>query len=110
MYRPDRLSPPLESVREEEKARDVFSLESLIAWLETKPARATYCWVETGTCLFSQYGEAMGLGNGSSTAYDAVVSGFMRNPSIRFRWSVACEKPHTFGAALSRTRQQMARS
>jgi hypothetical protein len=40
--------------------QDVFSLESLIAWLETKPANGVYNYPDNQGCLMVQYFTAMG--------------------------------------------------
>ena len=43
------------------KVADVFSLESLIAWLEKQPTDGRYCYINNGRCLLSQYFRAMGF-------------------------------------------------
>jgi len=85
---------------------DVFSLDSLIAWLETMPADRVYCYDDSGKCLHAQYFAALGspaehLGN--------VTVIFSGNPETfyipeAFR-EIAITSPWTFGAALARARK-----
>ena len=74
---------------------DVFSLESLIAWLETKPAEREYEWANCdGHCLLSQYLAA----HGQHPVRD------YKKLDVDMRAAIACELPYTFGAALDRAR------
>lgn len=86
-----------------------FSLDSLIAWLETKDPAQEYDWNGcNGACLFEQWGAAI-TGYGRSAAYNAAINGldsvhprrpFLDGPER----GLACPRPHTFGAALSRAK------
>ena len=94
-----------------EKPADVFSLDSLIAWLETMPADGAYCYSRAGHCLIAQYLVSMGCTNvsiGPGTYrcdpaphdckplprhWETIAIGYHRN------WG------ETFGAALTRARK-----
>lgn len=80
---------------------DVFSLESLIAWLETMPADGTYNYNNCdGGCLLD--------------LYLATATGKRSRPDPKTHWKtcgggenylfIGRTKPQTFGAALSRAR------
>lgn len=42
---------------------DPFSLDTLIAWLETKNPDEQYCYMDSGRCLLSRYFIAQGFKN-----------------------------------------------
>lgn len=90
--------------RPEVKA-DPHSLENLIAWLEKKPARRTYCYMDNGACLMHQYFTACGLDvdhvGGMSITYVSGDWELLKNGMD----DIAAEEPHTFGAALKRARK-----
>lgn len=74
----------------------VFSVESLIAWLETQDSAREYEWANCeGFCLLSQYLTAMG--KHPATDY--------KHLDVEMRCEVACALPYTFGAALDRARK-----
>lgn len=82
---------------------DVFSLESLIAWLEKQPAGRAYNFSNCeGECLLGQYmadiGEPWSLSNYERLAGRVDPSSRNGRFPIGFAW------PHTFGAALARAR------
>lgn len=83
---------------------DVFSLESLIAWLEHQPAKAAYCYESNGHCLLAKYFTAMGLEKvmvGSCTVdYGRNINKDLPDHFNEISW----EFPRTFGAALERAR------
>ncbi len=103
MFQPDRLadliSPPVKD--------DPFSLDALIAWLETKDPDEGYCFLsaEDG-CLWARYTKDNGgvceepyekyALNGASMSVNLDVG--------TWRCDVAIGFPRTFGAALSRAR------
>lgn len=78
---------------------DVFSLESLIAWLEKQPRDGEYNWNSFENCMCAQY---FG-GRGWALLHDE----FEQKTGIRPD-AIAFEKPHTFGAALERARKAVA--
>jgi hypothetical protein len=80
---------------------DPFTLESLIAWLETKDPSETYNWHDcNGRCLLAQYVSERDL---ITTRWE---SAYMKiSPSIRYK--VAEPLPNTFGAALERARKHL---
>ena len=83
---------------------DPFSLESLIAWLEKQPADNTYCYLDHGYCLLSQYFIAQGM-----EAVHVFSCGGFKHDGIDDDYPlefdvIAAEGVHTFGAALERAR------
>ena len=78
------------------KVADVFSLDSLIAWLETMPADISYKWdCVRGGCLIGIYADAAGI-----NFHDCHSAIFDRGQLY-----IAGHEPHTFGAALARARK-----
>ena len=84
---------------------DPLTLESLIAWLEKRPAHVEYCYADNDACLLGQYFTAMG--------FDGVIAGsdcFSHGEGmkdIHFPPSfdeIAIGHPRTFGGALERAR------
>src|SRR4051812_11143054 len=78
---------------------DVFSLDSLIEWLEMQPGGTEYCSMVPDSCLMGQFARAMGTpttdaGNKSCD----LTEGWPFN-------SIAFDLPRTFGAALDRARK-----
>ena len=92
------------------KVADVFSLESLIAWLETMPADATYDYTSSDKCMVAQWLRSidpeMELGPGDSYSY--IIFG--KNRDFREKFQPIASRGdnrngHTFGAALARARK-----
>jgi hypothetical protein len=85
---------------------DPLTLESLVAWLETMPARKCYDFMDcSGKCLYGQYMTAHGI---SWEESGASSYGFAPKERDEF-CSLVYEKvaglwPYTFGAALTRAR------
>lgn len=81
---------------------DVFSLASLIAWLEKQPATNEYCYMDTGLCLLGRYFTAMGFENvlvgGTTVDHDGIRDA----PLPEVLQKIAEGFPRTFGAALER--------
>lgn len=91
---------------------DPFTLEALTAWLRTKDAEQGYCWSPGGHCLFEQYGESLGFGEGSD-AYNELMRGYLRCGARTASggepfFPVAVNEPHTFGHALARAEALLA--
>ena len=99
-----------------ETKADVFTLASLIAWLETMPPNGEYdFYCKTGNCLLDQYLASHGLpgfGSGCHVGFrnyhrlailnsDDVVSDI----AINVGYDIANSVPMTFGAALARARR-----
>lgn len=90
-----------------------FTLESLIAWLETQNLSTTYCYIESGECLWGKYVTA----NGGSEDVGAMTYS-LRSVTISTladKWpewmdDVAnqIDAKATFGEALSRARKYVA--
>lgn len=104
---------------------DVFSLESLIAWLEKQPADSEYCYFDSGTCLLTQYFAAAGFQNvyvfvdgfwqgqdkipGWVGQDEAIAIGRLtRMPPVFNHIAQTDWRNRTFGAALSRARKALA--
>lgn len=78
---------------------DAYSLESVIAWLETQPDNTPYNWNCTkGGCLIGLYAAATGI------AFFDCHNALFDSGELYF----ACEEPRTFGAALDRARKVLA--
>ena len=89
---------------------DVFTLASLIAWLETMPPNGEYdFYSKTGKCLLDQYLASHGL-PGLASGYDHVgFRNYHRLACILLTSDdvvsdIANSVPMTFGAALARAR------
>ena len=87
------------------KPTDIFSLESLIAWLEQQPSNTSYNWYEPRSCLVCMYlqdatgeSEPWYLPNHESKKYSDVF------PTHDLYLKVGGTLPWTFGAALNRAR------
>jgi hypothetical protein len=77
---------------------NLFTLPSLIAWLEKQPPRARYdFWDCEGKCLLDRYVAGIGLRRTYSNYTKASAFGS----------EIACTKPWTFGAALKRAREEL---
>lgn len=106
MYQPTKLP----DADPQTKPADPFTLEALAAWLETKPAKKTYIYFIQSDCLLEQYFKH------ANVPFD-LIGGSFYFPSYGaspeqlpkgFPY-IAAEHPHTFGAALARTRAEIAR-
>ena len=107
MFQPSRLNHLLVSPVEKREAFTPFSLESLIAWLETM---GVYCYVSAGECLWGRYTTAHGgyRCEGCEAGYQIGSTHFPNDFHFRMtdhRYDLAVHYPHTFGAALTRARQ-----
>lgn len=97
--------------QETETKPDVFSLEGLIAWLETQPPEMTYRYVDVqGGCLIGLYASGMGFplhnpDRRSPLDFGGLHSYFSR---LGILGSLAVPFPQTLGAALSRARALLA--
>jgi len=85
---------------------DVFSLESLIAWLETMPADKKYDWAFAESCLLGQWCAANGLAGDELFEKSIELGNFAAAPAIA---NAALGKLNecTFGAALERARKAL---
>lgn len=82
------------------------SLRGIIAWLETKPARESYCYTNPRACAAAQYKQSLG-----ATGDDVIVKLSYRIPADApgiWLWNIVAPEPQTFGAALERARKVMA--
>lgn len=88
---------------------DVFSLEGLIAWLRRMPANRAYDFWNPHECLFSQYLQHHGwhFGGGRKDGLD-IADAYIK---LSTYWNgIARGEPWTFGAALKRTEDEIAKS
>jgi hypothetical protein len=88
----------------------VFSLESVIAWLEQRPPKKRYNYGNIdGKCLFGQYIAAHGLTWGKGTNNYAKCLADIEVPdnygAVCARSYISLKRPWTFGAALKRARE-----
>jgi hypothetical protein len=87
-------------------ARNPTSLISLIAWLKTKNPKHKYSFIEIdGTCLFSQYLEALGYDRDPVNEHTNPVWTFLHRNHV----AIASCTPWTYGAALERALDKEAR-
>lgn len=93
-----------------EEKHDVFSLEGLIAWLETQPPETEYDFRDILDCLLCRYGRAAGLNVHSAGGSDIVRyrQDGSTERSAGFAKDVASDLPWTYGAALTRARALLA--
>lgn len=86
---------------------DVFSLEGLIAWLETQDPATEYCYHKNGDCLLHRYfrnnGIAMPVGHGVGGTFIHTADFRRIDLSEELAAVPRCE-PHTYAAALDRAR------
>lgn len=93
------LDEPLAKARLKEVA-EPFSLQSLIAWLETKDADAEYAYVDFDNCLVAQY--ARQVPGVEKPAWRTWYGFGSDNISNDIRATISVPRPWTFGAALQR--------
>ena len=90
----------------------VFSLDGLVAWLETMPADKRYNYEDcSGECLYGQYMTVHGIPWKESGHFhfdDAPETLPAKFCDLVYA-KVACFMPHTFGAALERAGSVMQR-
>lgn len=88
---------------------DVFSLEGLIAWLETMPVDGKYSYFANCGCMFHQYFTAMGTTDLDWVGgWEIHLKDGSEVPLSEDFGFVAVKYPHTFGAALTRARSSLA--
>lgn len=95
-----------ESTGKPKAQADVFSLESLIAWLEKQPADTEYDWYNVHGCLMCAYFKAHGYERPS--ANPGLNSDTIRNWGEFGYYNIGMAAPWTFGAALDRARKVLA--
>lgn len=83
---------------------DVFSLESLIAWLEKQPADIKYCYGKTGDCLLARYFYAFGFSKVAVGGTTVDLDGDLNIVMPAAFQTVPLGHPRTFGIALERAR------
>ncbi len=107
---------PLDSKDFIETKPDVFSLEGLIAWLETQdPARA-YCYLDAGECLAAQFYKLCGRDYKvpliSCCLYEFIIGESHEAPDCSFgellEGIAAWGGDRSYGAALDRARKLLA--
>ena len=98
--------------KEKQFVRDVFSLEGFIGWLETSSPETKYNYSDTKGCLLVQYFSHSGF-NVFSLACDGFSTHNEKGRLVDNKFPYSFERavlptPHTFGAALSRARKELA--
>jgi hypothetical protein len=82
-----------------------LSLDSFIAWLETKPADESYDWNDCkGNCLVDQYGMAV---RGEAISHSGAALDAVFGSEIDDEWAyqrIYGTLPWTYGAALERAK------
>jgi hypothetical protein len=90
-----------------ETKADPFSLDALIAWLETKEPTEEYRYGACFGCAIAQYLMSLGVEKplvGARTWTDFAEKHLSDTP-LPVHWNkIAVREPHTFGAALERAR------
>ena len=87
------------------KTKDLFTLDNLIAWLETKDPTMPYNFHWPDSCLLGQWAR-----NEDITAFNIQIEGSFVYKVNEERWDlfsfnpIACQEPWTFGAALERAK------
>ena len=87
------------------KTKDPFTLDNLIAWLETKDPTMEYSFYFPDSCLVGQWARTV-----DASAFNIVTEGsyvYKVNEERRNLFSfhpIVCPKPWTFGAALERAK------
>lgn len=100
------LYDPNWSVIPRPRPDDVFSLENLIAWLETMPADQQYDFCDLGQCLLAQWAlsvDPQSLPTGIG-AYEYIVHGSVIDLSRFKTVAINHDTGRTFGEALERVR------
>lgn len=78
-----------------------LSLESLLRFCESKPARAVYCYRDSGRCLMAQFHDEMGS---KYMPPGLPIDRRLDTPDQTLERIAVCN-PHTFGAAADRIRR-----
>lgn len=89
--------------------RDTFTLQGLIAWLETKPPEQSYQYKSHYSCMLAQYFTAKGFESVDMSSATFDHRGGTEFVPVEID-SVAVHLPHTFGAALERAMVALSRA
>lgn len=88
-----------------------YTLESLVAWLETMQATEIYCYESNGGCLVARYLADHGhqqLNVGSASIFFSPPNGGHKFMNMPNGWNaIAVQEPRTFGSALLRARSYL---
>lgn len=84
---------------------DVFSLESLIAWLEKMPPKAEYDWSRAESCVLGQWCAANGLEGRQLFDKSLELGCWSRGNGQFAEVALGDLRNCTFGAALTRARK-----
>jgi hypothetical protein len=87
---------------------DVMSTETLVDWLETKPANETYSYFEHRSCLVAQYLTDKGYDNVFAYSMGHFDHGGATDARFPMVFDdIAAAEPRTFGAALKRAKKAL---
>jgi len=87
-----------------ETKQDVFSLESLIAWLETMPPTQKYDWSRAETCLLGQWCASNGFSGRELRDKSIELGRWDQKHNALADAALGNVNECTFGAALARAR------
>jgi len=87
--------------RELKKAQDPFTMQGLIAWLKTKPAKGRYNYFDTKRCLAAQYCRSIKV---RYPFHWYTIDSFQDKME-----NIGADHPWTFGAALQRAKAELKR-
>lgn len=93
----------------EVEAMPFGSLQHFVAWLETMPGHLQYCYTTIGHCLVAQYFKTFGVSDNVGASSYCGRDGIRRDLPTDLD-DIAFDHPRTFGAALTRTREAIARN
>ena len=88
--------------------RNAFSLDSLIGWLQRKPADEIYDYSSCGDCLLARYFADKGFNNKiyvNTVAFHVEDNGGKIHTLPQNFDEIARARPYTYGAALERARE-----
>lgn len=83
-------------------ADNPFTVEAIIAWLETMPPLGRYDWADPQRCLACQYYQSIGIAR--PWTVDETLGYIRAFGDHETYFFIAAKHPHTFGAALKRAR------
>lgn len=92
---------------EQETKADPFTLENLVAWLETQDPTTEYEVLEPSICLMGQFASSQGSHDPEFVSMR--LTDDLVGPFCRIAFGRLCGGPYTFGAALERARAELAK-
>lgn len=90
------------------EAKKILSLESLVEWLEKQPADEHYDWTDARHCCIGRWLSAMGTSDRDVFGKSNKLA--MDDPFYEIAVAGPSGDGHTFGSALKRARDALAKS